>query len=370
MPANGRGRRFREMRGAAVLIALAIMAVACAAPAGAFAREELSLACRSGARLAALAWGDARAPVRVLALHGWMDNAASFEALAPALAHGCRVVALDLPGHGRSPHAACSAEYSAVEHAFSAYDALDALGWLAPVPDAAGDGDGSGLVDGATPAPRAFSLLGHSLGGGIACLLASALPEQVRRLALVEGFGPLARPPEAFAAQLRDSLRKRHAAATGEHGPRERTYSTLDEAAAARVNGAKRLPGKQFMSMGAARVLAERGTVHVDAPGGGGARALRFSHDRRLAHPNAQAFHEEQILNVLAAVSCPTMLVQARHGWPRPEPGFGERVRAMQPGLLTVVDLPEGSHYAHLDEETAAAVQRAIGPFLLEEDEG
>lgn len=323
------------------LLLAIIFAAGTMPPAG--AREELSIACRSGLRLAATAWGDVHAPLRVLALHGWMDNAHSWQLLAPALAHGCRVVALDLPGHGRSPHAHPSAEYSAIEHAYAAYDALDALGWLAHD-------------------ERSFSLLGHSMGGGVACLLASAFPEQVRRLALVEGFGPLAREPAAFATQLRDALRKRHAAAVGEPAARERTYSSLNEAAAARVNSAKRLPGKQSMSVGAALALAQRGTEPVDGADG----QLRFSHDRRLAHPQAQAFHEEQILNILSAIACRTMLVQAKDGWPRPEPGFGARVRAMQPGLLTVIDLAEGSHYVHLDDHTATTVQEAIVPFLLE----
>lgn len=283
-----------------------------------------------------------------------MDNANSWSLLAPALAHGCRVVALDLPGHGRSPHAHPSAEYSAVEHAYAAYDALDALGWLVHGAPAALGADGE--------SPHcAFSLLGHSMGGGVACLLASAFPEHVRRLALVEGFGTLARPPEAVPAQLRSSLTRRHAAAVGEPAARERTYGSLDEAATSRVNGAKRLPGNQYMSAGAALALSQRGTEPVEPHGG-----LRFSHDRRLAHPPAQPFHEEQILASLSAIACRTMLVQARDGWPRPEPGFGSRVRAMQPGLLTVVDLPEGSHYAHLDARTAPAVQGAIVPFLLE----
>jgi pimeloyl-ACP methyl ester carboxylesterase len=302
---------------------------------------ELRIPCRSGASLAARAWGDADAPLRVLALHGWMDNANSWELLGPALGGGCHVVALDLPGHGRTAHTSSSAEYSQVEHAYAAYDALDALGWL--------EREGG------------FSLLGHSMGGGVCCLIASALPEHVRRLALVEGFGPLSRPADAFSSQLRDALRKRHAAAVGEGGARERTYRSLEDAAGTRVNGAKRLPGNQYMSLDAALALARRGTEAADDGG-----ALRFAHDRRLAHPASHSFHEEQVLAVLGAIGCATMLVQAADGWPRPEPGFSARVRAMQPGLLRVVELTEGSHYAHLDPATSGMVQEAMVPFLLE----
>ncbi len=54
-------------------------------------------------RLAAQAWGDPQLP-RLLALHGWLDNAASFDRLAPLLCGHFHIVAIDLPGHGRSGH--------------------------------------------------------------------------------------------------------------------------------------------------------------------------------------------------------------------------------------------------------------------------
>ena len=97
-------------------------------------------ACVAGFTLAGLQWGDSIAPRTALCLHGWMDNSMSFSALAPHLSHlgvwlgssfhgflmplliivfyaGYRVVAVDMPGHGRSQHLpACCGHYSAEAH--------------------------------------------------------------------------------------------------------------------------------------------------------------------------------------------------------------------------------------------------------------
>lgn len=46
----------------------------------------------------------------MIALHGWLDNAASFSLLAPLLANQ-RILALDLDGHGYSGHRPAGAQY-------------------------------------------------------------------------------------------------------------------------------------------------------------------------------------------------------------------------------------------------------------------
>ena len=55
-----------------------------------------------GQKIAAKVWGN-EAGIPTLALHGWLDNAASFEPIAPLLEQ-CHLVAVDLPGHGLSDH--------------------------------------------------------------------------------------------------------------------------------------------------------------------------------------------------------------------------------------------------------------------------
>ena len=48
--------------------------------------------------------------IPVIALHGWLDNALSFDAIAERQSTW-RLVALDLPGHGHSGHKPASGSY-------------------------------------------------------------------------------------------------------------------------------------------------------------------------------------------------------------------------------------------------------------------
>lgn len=52
----------------------------------------------------AACWYGKRNERPILAMHGWQDNAGSFALLAPILSPHVAVLAIDLPGHGRSSH--------------------------------------------------------------------------------------------------------------------------------------------------------------------------------------------------------------------------------------------------------------------------
>ena len=134
------------------------------------AQKPLSLA---QGRLAALSWGRADAPTW-LALHGWLDNAASFTRLAPLLVEALdiRIVALDFRGHGHSAHAAQGGDYALWDYCHDVLDAMESLEL------------------------EQTCLLAHSMGAAVACLLAASLPECVERLTLIDGLGALNTPSE------------------------------------------------------------------------------------------------------------------------------------------------------------------------------
>lgn len=132
---------------------------------------EAGTAEAGGVRLAYQAWGAPGAPPLVL-LHALGEGAADWDGVAPAFARHYRVYAPDLRGHGRSDW---PGDYS-VE-----LMRADVLGFL--------DALGLDRVD----------LIGHSMGGLVACLLAQERPERVRAL-ILEDIGAIRpRPPAAPA---------------------------------------------------------------------------------------------------------------------------------------------------------------------------
>lgn len=267
-------------------------------------------------RLAALRSGHGGLPV--LALHGWLDNAASFVPLAPHLP-GLDLVALDLPGHGASAHLPASADYTLVIAARAALAAADALGW-----------------------PR-FALLGHSMGGATATLLAAAVPARIARLALIEALGGLVEREDGTARRLREAF----AAQAAPAGARRRVFD--DPATAVR---ARRQAGD--LSEEAARLIVERGI----APVGDGGWAWRS--DARLTRPTAVRMSEAQMRDVVAAIECPVHLV---HAVPAFE-FFPADVRDARLACLRDVRVSaiEGGHHLHMEQP--ATVAAAIGPFL------
>lgn len=259
--------------------------------------------------LAALEWGDADAPP-LLALHGWLDNAGSFATLAPLLAPQFRVIALELPGHGHSAHLPAGAGYHYLDHVRAVLAALDAL-----------------------ELPRC-ALLGHSLGAGIASLLAAAAPERIERLHLIEGLGPLGDDGAHTLQRYRDAL-----AAPPANGKTLRVFRDAEQAARARAMASG-------LDAGLACPIVERGLRAVDG-------GWQWRSDPRLARPTAIRLAEPQIHALLAGIEAPTALLLAQPATPYlPAAQMAARA-ACVPHLA--IEHMGGGHHLQLEQPQAVA---------------
>jgi pimeloyl-ACP methyl ester carboxylesterase len=266
--------------------------------------------------LAAIEWGaDEGQPV--LALHGWLDNAASFARLAPML-ETLHLVAVDLPGHGRSDGlpAVCSRHF--VDWVPVVLEAADAIGW------------------------QRFSLMGHSMGAGIATLVPAVARERIERLVLLEGMGPLSSSADGAPEQLARALQSEVAVALKEPN----VHQDLEAAVAARMKNSD-------LDHASARLLVERGVVQVP-------RGVRFTFDPRLKTSSRMRLTGGQVLAFLGGIECPVLAVRAAQGWPFPEQIVARRLEAIADLRTTRV---EGGHHVHLThpERVAPVIREFVG---------
>ena len=285
-----------------------------------------------------LTWGapDGDAPPLVL-LHGWMDVANSWQFVVDVLSADFlarrQLIAPDWRGFGRTSGPPC-------DH----YVFADYLGDL------------DALLDHLAP-ERPVDLVGHSMGGNVAMLYAGIRPERVRRLVNLEGFGVPATPPTQAPARLRQWLDELQALARG-----ELALNGHDDAAgvAARLMKTNpRLPADKADWL--ARQWAEPRT------GSDGRARWHILGDAAHRIVNPHLSRVQEILALYAAITAPTLVVQAEHNelarWYGNRYGLGEfqqRLRAVP--QVRCVTLPDCGHMLHHDQP--ARLARQIEDFV------
>lgn len=273
----------------------------------------------SQGRLAGLAWSRDQAP-RVLCLHGWLDNAASFLPLADYLKR-LDIVALDLPGHGHSEHRHPTTRYHFIDYLFNVDAALDALGW------------------------NDCHLLGHSLGAAISSIYSAGAPDRVRSTVLLDALGPISVNPDGTTDRLRRSLFKNR------QGPGERRrYESVEAMAEARGNFSG-------LSKTASLLICQRAARRVG-------EYFEWRSDPALNWISSLVMTRNQALDLLRHIEAPVLSYTFT-----PESPWASRAKmesyreAIAHGRHLSI---EGSHHLHMDSpgKIADTIQR----FILEND--
>ncbi|KXS16626.1 alpha/beta-hydrolase [Gonapodya prolifera JEL478] len=200
-----------------------------------------------GLRIAAKVWGERPEKgktredwIQIMALHGWLDNAATWDLMAPVLlSHALRhipskritLICLDLPGHGLSDHRHRQTEYADWRNAADVEAVREQLGW------------------------KKFYLLGHSMGGAVSSLYAGLYPTRILGLALIDNAGIWWRPTSEHPSFLRAFINDAKRAAS----KRKPLYASVHDALLARSKGS-RIP----LTYEAATVLVGRGLMEVE----------------------------------------------------------------------------------------------------------
>jgi len=275
---------------------------------------EMTIATRT-LRFSAKGWGR-KGGLPVLALHGWLDNAASFDRLAPCLPD-VNLVAVDMAGHGRSEHRPAGVRYHFIDYVDDVIGIANALEW------------------------KQFALLGHSMGAGVSSVVAGSFPERITHLLLLEGIGPMTREADKAVAAVALSVSQMQQF----NGKKLPIYPDLESAVSARIRVGDMHPAS-------VEILVRRSLVEV-------AGGLMWRSDPRLKMGSALYLVEEQVLAFLRSIKAPSLLITGRNGLLLHLDKLKERSAAI-PHLKQVT--LEGGHHLHLDDPEPAA--RAIEAFL------
>lgn len=248
-------------------------------------------------------WGDP-AGKPVLALHGWLDNSASFYRLAPLL-KGVNVIAVDMAGHGFSDHRLGVRPYNVWEDVSEIIGLADELGW------------------------QQFSLLGHSRGAVISTLIAGAFPQRIERLALLDGIWPMAEQAERAPEQLAQSI------LDGQKVRRLKVLPDMPSMVRARLQGVWPL------SEASAQALTERGVRKVEG-------GYCWSSDSQLMSASALKLTEAHLDAFTERLTMPVTLLLAEGGLLTHKSNFMGKV-ARYPHID--VQRTPGTHHWHMEEQ-------------------
>lgn len=269
-----------------------------------------------GLTLAAKEWGDPTAPHKVLAVHGWLDNAATYDTLAPLL-ENIHLVAIDLPGHGRSEHRNENDTYHFIDWIPDVAAAADALSW------------------------KRFSIMGHSMGAAIAGMTAGTIPERIVSVVLFDGVAPFTCAPADAPQTLADYIKQRSRLLDKERP----SYPSFDAAL-------RRLQKVTQLEEHALRLLATRNTRQE------GDRTF-WTYDDRLRRISPMRFTEEHNIAFLKRITAPVLFVRPTNGFQVEEGMLDRWVSAINDATRIT---PEGGHHVHLEHPERVA--RDVQAFL------
>lgn len=278
-------------------------------------------------------WGNPDAPTLFL-LHGWMDVSMSWQFVVDALAGEWNIVAPDWRGFG--PSQWLHRPYYFAEHI----------------------GDLEAILDHYAPAGK-VTLVGHSMGGIVACLYAGIRPERVERVISLEGFGIAPHQPEMATERYRQWLDQRRTP------PSLHVYADREHFARRLMKSDPYLPAGRaaFLARHLARIgegSDKRGSTRHGVIWNGDPWHKNFS---------PYLFRLEESMAIWRQIVCPVLWVAARQSWVirdfAARPGDWEARQACFANLQERW-VEEADHMMHHDQPEAVA--RIVEEFLANPD--
>jgi len=257
-------------------------------------------------RLHYAVWGDpADGKPSMLMIHGGQDHCRNWDFVADRLAGRYTIYAPDLRGHGDSGWA-IGGMYSLPEFTLDVAALADRI-------------------------PGDLTVIGHSLGGGIALQYAGTVPHRVKKLVSIEGWGPPM--AEAVPAQKRMRDWIGHMRDVEQRKPRR--YPSLEDATA------RMREVNPHLSADMARHLTEHGANRNED----GTYTWKFDNYVRIRSP--YEFNIADAMVIWSQITAPTLLIKGNESW-AVDPEKTGRADAITNRKTVIIE--DAGHWVHHDQ--------------------
>lgn len=270
----------------------------------------------------------------VLALHGWQDNAGTFDLLVPLLPAHISVLCIDLPGHGLSSHLPDGCYYNSLDNVIVLLMIMKAYKW------------------------RKLYLMAHSMSAILGFVFASFYPDKMGMLIGIEGMKPHQRSSVDTVRKFGDRFDKfisedeRHRCIENEPP----SY-TFDETIERIYNGTFQSIDRDLCKFMLARNV-RRSTKYPDR--------YYFGRDRRLKFYNDTVADHETYMEMARAITCPYLFIKSRHTWSFEDDRYHNEVLQilLSKNNFTYFEC-DGTHHVHMNnpENISSVVVDFIDKF-------
>lgn len=269
----------------------------------------------NGQHISALSNGNSQQPI-LLCLHGWLDNAASFQPLTPYLS-AYHVIAIDWPGHGLSSHRSVDAHYHFLDWVYDLISLFRSQQW------------------------QKIDIVAHSMGAMVASAFSAAFPEYVKSLTLIDAIGMLTSDAKSTTEQMRKGFLSR----LNRHVKPKNKHANFESAVAARVSVSD-------LKAEHAALIVERGLEQTDD-------GFIWRSDSRLRATSPYRFTMAQAKQLVTDITVPVQLVYGDKGMDMVTSGiecFAPLFKTLQVHKLL------GGHHVHMEqaEQTAKLINQFI----------
>lgn len=264
-------------------------------------------------------------------MHGWQDNAGSFDRLIPLLPRNHSYLSIDLPGHGLSSRIPHGMQYHTIDNLYTLNNLAKEYNW------------------------DKISIIGHSLGSILAFLQASVFPSKVDLMIGIDALKPMVFDPVIAASIIEERVEDFILADQRNQMKSEPPAYPLDEIIEKWCAATKGSVTKEC-----AHFLMRRNLKKSDMHPG----KYYFQRDSRLKYSFGANFPQEVSVELARRINMPYLFIKAKNSPYYEKKSYHEEVaNVLKENPKFEYHTVDSTHHLHLTEpEKVAGI---ISDFIL-----